>query len=98
MIPDGLSYRISDAIFIAFPEALINAEAESLSTINELFINFIIYFSASFNAEYVSIGNSFSTSVIKYDTLWPPLIEPTEEVSILKPSFFFQEISKISDN
>ena len=44
MIPDGLPCRISNASFITFPEALRNAEAERLSTINALYINFMICF------------------------------------------------------
>ena len=98
MIPDGLYCRISDASFISFPEALRNAEAERISTKNALFLNFIIYFSASCNADYVSIGTSLSTSVIKSDTLWSPLKESNEEVSRLKPDFFFLAISEISVN
>ena len=98
VIPDGLYCRISDASFISFPEALRNAEAERISTKNALFINFIIYFSASCNADYVSIGTSLSTSVIKSDTLWSPLKESNEEVSRLKPDFFFLAISEISVN
>ena len=42
--PDGLSYRIPDASFISFPEALWNAEVERLSTINALFITFVNLF------------------------------------------------------
>ena len=80
-IPDGLSCRISDVSFINLPEALRNTEAERVYTPNALFITFIICFYAPCNADYVSIGNFLSTSVIKSDTLWPPLREHNEEVS-----------------
>ena len=78
VVPDGLSYRLSDKIFTTFPEALINAEGERIYDPNSLFITFVICFSASFNAEYVSTGTSLSTSAIKSDTMWSPLMEPTE--------------------
>ena len=44
MIPDGLSYRLSEESFTTFPEALINSDDERLSTPNTLFITFIICF------------------------------------------------------
>ena len=80
VILDGLSCRIYDASFITLPEALRNTEIERLYTPEELFITIII-FSESWNALYVFIGISFSTSIIKSDTLWPPLRELTEETS-----------------
>ena len=43
VIPDGISRRRSDDSLINFPEALRNAEAERLSTINALLINLIIF-------------------------------------------------------
>ena len=88
VIPGGLSSKISDGSFITFPKACINYEAERLSTPYALFITFIICYAYS-NAKYVSIGNPLSTSVIKSDTVWQSLREPTEEVSRSKPAFFF---------
>ena len=64
MIPDDLSYRLSDDIFTTFPSSLINAEAKRLSTPNTLFIVFVIYFSEYCNVDYVSIGTSLSTIMI----------------------------------
>ena len=98
MIPGVLYQRPSDENFIIFPEALENAEVEMFSTTNSLFITLIIYFYVYSNIDYVSIGTSLSTSVIKYDTLWPTVKEPTEEISRLKPDFLFQEICKTSAN
>ena len=88
----------SEESFTTFPEALIDADDERFSTPNAIFITFIFCFYASCNAEYVSIGTSLYTIVIKYDTLWPPMGEPTVEVSRSKTGFFFQAISKTSAN
>ena len=81
LIPYALYWRISDDIFTTFPGALRNAEAKRWSILNELYINFAIWFSESCNEEYVSIGTSLATSVIISNTLLLPLRELTEEVS-----------------
>ena len=81
MILDCLFCRLSDESLTNFPEFLRNAEAESLSNPNTLFITFVICFSESCNEWYVYIGTSLSIIVVKYDALWPLLREPAEDYS-----------------
>ena len=82
LIPDVLSCSIYDKSFTTFPEALRNYEAERLFTTNALSINFVTFSPLHLAMQSIFALGLLSKSVIKYDMLWPPLIELTEEVSI----------------
>ena len=65
---------------------------------NTTSINFTIFFSESWNTEYISIDTSLYTSVIISDKLWPQPRELTKEVRKPRHDLFIHAISETSAN